>query len=90
MKGTVVLWQTFINLCIVHGNSFWWAFMHLSSWQDESKFATKLTKFKILSETEVMKIMLKSPNKYCELNPFFPTALLREYIDKILSMLTTS
>jgi hypothetical protein len=59
-----------------------------SSWKDQPRFTTKLTKFKILSEADVKKIVLKSPNKYCELDPI-PTALLRECIDEILPILTT-
>ncbi len=44
-------------------------------------FNTQHSEFKSLTEDEVKKIVLKSPNKYCELDPI-PTNLLRECIDK--------
>ncbi len=56
-------------------------------WQDEPKFNTQLSEFKSLTEAEVKKIILKSPNKYCELDPI-PTNLLRECIDEILPLFT--
>ncbi len=42
---------------------------------------------KSITEDEVKKIVLKSPNKYCELDPI-PTNLLGECIDEILTLLT--
>ncbi len=42
---------------------------------------------KPLRDDEVKSIMLKSPNRYCELDPI-PTTLLRECIDEILPTLT--
>ncbi len=37
--------------------------------QDEPKFNTQLSEFKSLTEDKVKKIVLKYPNKYCELDP---------------------
>ncbi len=45
-------------------------------WQDGPKFNNKLSEFKSLTDDEVKKIVLKSPNKYCELYTI-PTNLLR-------------
>ncbi len=56
-------------------------------WQDEPMFNTQLSEFKSLTEDEVKKIVLKSPNKYYELDPI-PTNLLRKCIDEILLLLT--
>ncbi len=56
-------------------------------WQDEPKFNTQLSEFKLLTEDEVKKVILKSSNKYCELD-HIPTNLLRECIDEILPLLT--
>ncbi len=56
-------------------------------WQDEPKFNTQLSEFKSLTEDEINKIVLKSSNKYCGLDPI-PTNLLRECIDDILPLLT--
>ncbi len=56
-------------------------------WQDEPKFNTQFSEFQSLTEVEVRKIVLKSPNKYCELDPI-PTNLLGECTDKILPLLT--
>ncbi len=50
-------------------------------------FSTQLSEFKLLTEAEVKKIVLNSPNKYCELSPI-PTNLFRECIDEILPLLT--
>ncbi len=44
-------------------------------WQDEPKFNTQFSEFKSFTEDEITKIVLKSPNKYCELDPI-PTNLL--------------
>ncbi len=56
-------------------------------WQDKPKFNNELSEFKSLTVDEVKKIVLKSPNKYCELDRI-PTNLLRECIDGILPLLT--
>ncbi len=45
-------------------------------------FTTELTDFKPLTEDEVKSIMLKSPNKYCEVDPM-PTNLFRKSINEI-------
>ncbi len=52
-------------------------------WQDKPKFNTQLSEFKSLTEAEVKKIVLMSPNEYFELDPI-PTNMLRECIDEIL------
>ncbi len=56
-------------------------------WKDEPKFNIQLSEFISLTEDDVKKIVLKSPNKYCELD-HIPTNLLRECIDEILPLLT--
>ncbi len=55
--------------------------------QNVPHFETELTELKSLNEDEVKKIILKSPNKFCELDPI-PTNLLKECIDEILQLLT--
>ncbi len=54
---------------------------------DQPKYTSLLTEFKSLSTDEVKKLILKSSNKHCELDPI-PNTLLRECIDEILPLLT--
>ncbi len=58
-------------------------------WHGETKFNTQLFEFKSLTEDEVKKSVLKSPNKYCELlDPIPTTNPFKECIDKMLPLLT--
>ncbi len=54
---------------------------------DQPKYTSLLTEFKSLSEDEVKKLILQSPNKHSKLGPI-PTTLLCECIDEILLLLT--
>ena len=60
---------------------------NIEKWKDVPKFHEQFVEFKYLTEDEVKTIILKSPNKYCQLDPI-PTALLRECIDEILPLIT--
>ncbi len=57
-----------------------------SRWQDQTKYTTKLTKFKPISKEEVLEIVTKSPNKYCMLDQI-PTTLIKE-CNELLPLLT--
>ena len=59
----------------------------VSAWHDQPCFNALFPEFKSLTEQEVKKVILNSPNKYCKLDPI-PTSILREYIDEILPLLT--
>ncbi len=56
--------------------------------QDEEKrYKTLLTEFRLLSQQEVKKLVLDTANKHCTLDPI-PTFLLREHIDETLPLIT--
>ncbi len=61
-------------------------YLNLLSYSNRSSIPSFLNS-QLLTEDEVKKIVLKSPNKYCELDPI-PINLLRECIDEILPLLT--
>ncbi len=54
---------------------------------DQPKYISLLTEFKSLSGDNVKRLILKSPNEHCELDPI-PTSLLHKCIDEILHLLT--
>ncbi len=56
---------------------------------DQPKYISLLTEFKSLNEDEVKKLILKSPNKHCELDPI-PTTLLHEILPLLTKIINLS
>jgi len=55
--------------------------------EDQPRFTTELTSFRVMSQDEIRKIIMKSSSKSCDLDPI-PTWLLKVCLNDLLVVIT--